>query len=472
MQIYINKNGQQFGPFDEKIVEEMLRTNQFSPNDFGIRQGENQWKPLAQLFPNFNRTAPAIQNQNPPPVKTGSSKIWMFLLFGLGGILLIGVLGVVGLFVYLNKKSNSSESANRNSANSSPSLPAAPADFTALKAKTEEFAKLSPAVKLDSKAKLKGKIVIVEKGKYDAELKGFDAYYKEFNENDLNSYGLSKDMMATKPDEIDSVVQTVCTKGKAIGRYEGNIIAYANACKVSLIDYRNNVIFAQKSFTNSKLEKSVSSVYDNGEYIMILPFDEIQNYVKGFAPEAVAVTDLSKLPNIEDPKKFTNSEGVLAKLLFPVKLESNAKIKGKIATVQIDEDSLKSSFPVGTMVGLDRDGNFQPPLPEAIVLTKEGLGFSNEQIARKSSEIDTLIQVICKGGSLITKIKGVSVYSNVCTVSIIDYKALAVVTQKTFESKTFKADRYSDPSIYDDKKDTVDFPRPEIEEYIKQFPKS
>ncbi len=474
MLIYINKNGQQIGPFEENNVIEMLRNGQLLPGDYGIRQGENQWLPLAQMYPNPNRfMPPVINNQMPPtPKKTGGSKVWLFALLGIGALLLIGVVAVAGLFILMNKKSGSNVTANTSSPSSNTS-PDIPADFTALKEKAEELAKLSPLLKLDSKAKLKGKIALVEKGKYDAELKGFDAYFKEVRETDIESYGLTKPMMATKPDEIDSLVQTICTKGKMLGRYEGNIIAYANNCKVSLIDYRNKTIFAQKSFTNAKPEKSVSSTYDNGEYIVITPFTDIQNYVKSFAPDvtAVSISDASNLPNIEDPKKFASSEIAFAKLIFPAKLDSNAKIKGKITTVQTSDLDPKETFQVGTMVGLDRDGNLQPPLPEAIVLTKESLGFNNEQIAAKSSEIETLIQVNCKKGSYITKVKGISVFSNVCTVSIVDYKALSTVAQKTFESKTFKADRYSDPSIYDDKLDTVDFPRTEIEDYIKQFPK-
>ena len=475
MLIYINKNGQQIGPFDENNVVEMLRSGQLLPNDHGIRQGESQWLPLAQMYPNLNRftPAPVINNQMPAtPKKTGGSKVWLVALLGIGAFLLIGVAAIVGLFVLMNKKSVSTVAANTNSSSSSTS-PAAPTDFTALKDKAEEFAKLSPPLKLDSKAKLKGKITLVEKGKYDAALQGFDAYFKEISGSDVESYGLTKAMMATKPDEIDTLVQTICTKGKMIGRYEGNIIAYANNCKVSLIDYRSKVIFAQKTFTNSKQEKSVSSTYDNGEYIVITPFTEIQNYVKSFAPDATAVTttDQSNLPNIEDPKKFASSEIAFAKLIFPLKLDSNAKIKGKITTVQTSDLDPKENYQVGTMVGVDRDGNVQPPLPEAIVLTKESLGLTNEQIALKSSEIETLIQVNCKKGNLVTKVRGISVFSNVCTVSIVDYKLLTTVAQKIFESKTFKADRYSDPSIYNDKQDTVDFPRTEIEDYIKQFPK-
>ena len=40
MQIYINRNGQQLGAFEESKVIEMLRNGQLSPNDFCIKPGE------------------------------------------------------------------------------------------------------------------------------------------------------------------------------------------------------------------------------------------------------------------------------------------------------------------------------------------------------------------------------------------------------------------------------------------------
>ena len=174
------------------------------------------------------------------------------------------------------------------------------------------------------------------------------------------------------------------------------------------------------------------------------------------------------LPVIEDSKTFARSAGSFGKLSFPLKPDENAVIKGKITIIQADDDGDSSAM----MIGLDREGNVEPPLPDSIILTKESLGFTNEQIARKSTEIDTLIQVNCKKGSLITKVKGISVYSNSCTVSVVDYKSFATVAQKTFEGKRVDNNRYSDPSMYEDKQNTVEFPRKEIEEYIKAFPKA
>jgi len=476
MKVFISRNGQQLGEFEENAVLQMLQNGQLSPNDFGIRQGEQQWQALGKMFPNFNQTPGFGQfSPNPPSYmqkpataeQSGGSKGCLFALLGLGVIIFLAGAGIFGYFL-LNQKSGGSNIAVNKPANSNTATKPTPQDFTALKDKADELANLSPTLKLDSKVKLKGKIAIVEKGQYRAEFKGFDADFKKASDYELGSFKMTKEMLPRTLEEIDSLVQIICTKGKQIGRYEGNITGYANNCKVSLIDYRTKTAFAQKTLTNSTPEKTVSSVYDGGDYIVLPPSTEIQNYVKTFVPEKaeVSTTDASTLPNIEDPKTFASSATSFAKLGFPLKPDPSANIKGKVTTIQAD-DELSAM-----MIGVDRDGNIEKPLPNAIILTKESLGFTNEQIALKSSEIDTLIQVNCKKGTLITKVKGISVYSNICTVSIVDYKALTTVTQKTFENKTVDNNRYSDPSIYDDKQDKVTFPRKEIEEYIKSVPKS
>ena len=51
MSIYIHRNGQQFGPFEEDQVIDQLHGGQFSPDDMGIRQGETEWKKLSVMFP-------------------------------------------------------------------------------------------------------------------------------------------------------------------------------------------------------------------------------------------------------------------------------------------------------------------------------------------------------------------------------------------------------------------------------------
>jgi hypothetical protein len=65
MSIYIHKNGEQFGPYEDHIVIDQLRNGQLSPDDMGIRQGEKDWQKLAAMFP--NATAAASFAAIPPP---------------------------------------------------------------------------------------------------------------------------------------------------------------------------------------------------------------------------------------------------------------------------------------------------------------------------------------------------------------------------------------------------------------------
>ena len=49
MQIYINRDGQQFGPFTLDQVNQGLATGQLLPNDFAFYEGLQQWTPLDQI---------------------------------------------------------------------------------------------------------------------------------------------------------------------------------------------------------------------------------------------------------------------------------------------------------------------------------------------------------------------------------------------------------------------------------------
>ncbi len=115
MSIYITKNNQRTGPFEESKVLEMLKSGQLSPDDFAIRQGASQWQKLGELFPNAGR-----QSGNQPPfaqpgsqpqavnqtaaAQAAPKKSRKGLLFGCLGILLFGglVLAVLGFLAYRN----------------------------------------------------------------------------------------------------------------------------------------------------------------------------------------------------------------------------------------------------------------------------------------------------------------------------------------------------------------------------------
>jgi GYF domain 2 len=50
MQIFINKNGQQFGPFEENQVLEMMKNDEISGEDYIFRQGDSEWSKIDKLF--------------------------------------------------------------------------------------------------------------------------------------------------------------------------------------------------------------------------------------------------------------------------------------------------------------------------------------------------------------------------------------------------------------------------------------
>ena len=51
MPIYINKNNQQSGPYEDHVVIEQLRNGMLSPDDLGIRHGGTTWRRLGEMFP-------------------------------------------------------------------------------------------------------------------------------------------------------------------------------------------------------------------------------------------------------------------------------------------------------------------------------------------------------------------------------------------------------------------------------------
>lgn len=65
MAIYVHRNGQQLGPFEEKVVISSLRAGQFSGSDLGIRQGESDWRRLGEMFPEAHAERPARLVETP-----------------------------------------------------------------------------------------------------------------------------------------------------------------------------------------------------------------------------------------------------------------------------------------------------------------------------------------------------------------------------------------------------------------------
>lgn len=56
MQIYVSRDGQQFGPLEESAVLEMIKKGQLSRNDSAIAQGQQEWRTLGVMFPDMFQT--------------------------------------------------------------------------------------------------------------------------------------------------------------------------------------------------------------------------------------------------------------------------------------------------------------------------------------------------------------------------------------------------------------------------------
>jgi len=61
MQMYVSRNNQQLGPFEEAKVLEMLGNGGLLRTDLAIRQGEQQWQPLAGMYQGVAVPNPATQ---------------------------------------------------------------------------------------------------------------------------------------------------------------------------------------------------------------------------------------------------------------------------------------------------------------------------------------------------------------------------------------------------------------------------
>jgi hypothetical protein len=103
MAIYISKNNQQFGPYEEHVVLDQLRNGSLSSDDMAIRQGDASWQRLGDMFPNVVRepvaassTASAASSDPAQSAKKGSG----CLKFGLLGtgllLLLLGIATAIG----------------------------------------------------------------------------------------------------------------------------------------------------------------------------------------------------------------------------------------------------------------------------------------------------------------------------------------------------------------------------------------
>ncbi|MFV0388906.1 MAG: DUF4339 domain-containing protein [Pyrinomonadaceae bacterium] len=73
MKLYVYRNGEQLGPFEQSRVLEMITSGALSANDLGVRPGELEWQKLSAMFPAAKfassqpETAPIAGTQSAPP---------------------------------------------------------------------------------------------------------------------------------------------------------------------------------------------------------------------------------------------------------------------------------------------------------------------------------------------------------------------------------------------------------------------
>ena len=94
MPIYINKDGQQSGPYEDHVVIDQLNNGSLSPNDLGVRHGETAWQRLGEMFPGVGIAKPRPVPSEAAAVPTSPSP-------KKGGCLKFGLIGTGLLFIFL-----------------------------------------------------------------------------------------------------------------------------------------------------------------------------------------------------------------------------------------------------------------------------------------------------------------------------------------------------------------------------------
>ena len=321
-----------------------------------------------------------------------------------------------------DSNSNSANATNSNSANARP--PRDEAKYKELLDKQAELAKLTPPLKLDPKAMIKGKVFVV--GNLSTK-------------NGRADDGISSLRKADSLEELETLIQVDCSKGRFLSNYEKGVKGYASDCKVSVIDYRAPAIIAQKTFTNTQREEVIRELdVRNNEYVSPHPVGDIRNYIDSFQVGKVM------------PMGILLDEKELLKVVTTTNLNPSPTLKGKIKVVEKYEE-----------------GSLYNWLPYIHTSNVEMYGLPSSKFTHTPEELETLVRVVCSRGSVIGKIGNLTQYSNKCEVSLIDYKTLTVFAQKIVENKNLDQNVSSSglPGNW-----VVKRPKKEIEDYLKSLP--
>jgi hypothetical protein len=161
--------------------------------------------------------------------------------------------------------------------------------------KAEEYANLSYPVKEEKAPSIKGKVTIVSNihgqiGKYEwrgYEIQGYKSWSGAEDASYTELYGFNQSDLATSPEEIKTLIQIKCDKGKELGTIEkigGGFTDryYSSVCNVSVIDMDAQKVIARKTFGNDTPQKNTSNLAKpekpNSDYIL-KPSDEIKDYL-------------------------------------------------------------------------------------------------------------------------------------------------------------------------------------------------
>ena len=120
MQVYINREGQQYGPFTKEQVDEALAQGSLLSSDLAWHEGAPQWVPLSQLTATLSLSSSVPSTSAAKPVSpkkegqediktipaTGGKKWYLWAGIGVG---IVAVLALVWVFFLKNGTSATSE---------------------------------------------------------------------------------------------------------------------------------------------------------------------------------------------------------------------------------------------------------------------------------------------------------------------------------------------------------------------------
>jgi|SRR5688572_18465760 len=180
-------------------------------------------------------------------------------------------------------KSKGSKTAGVNGSTPTPTPPPLSMVILDFDSKKDELGKFTAPDRLEPEVGMRGKVAIVEGEEGSYTIEGFDYY--QFDEEELQAYGLTKEDLALKVEEIDTLVQTNCDKGRRISSYRTSdgksIPAYALECETLVFDYKAPAVIARKKFHSQDFVDSLNLSPATTDVTAIRPTEQVQRYIKG-----------------------------------------------------------------------------------------------------------------------------------------------------------------------------------------------